>query len=58
MISKYTFVVDEVAFTGIQAVDEDGDALIYTIESDYFTIHPYSGIMSVGRTLAQSGSGI
>ena len=51
------FVSDEVAYNGIQAVDNDGDLLVYTIESDYFSIHPTSGLVIIARTLSDSSSG-
>ena len=46
--------VNDVAFAGVEARDADGDQLIYTIQSQYFTIHPTTGIITVIRPLRDS----
>lgn len=47
-------VTDDIAYTRVQAVDDDGDVLIYTIQSEYFTINPMNGVISVARDLTDS----
>lgn len=44
-------ISDDVAFSGVQAVDADNDQLTYTITSEYFIINPNTGVITVARSL-------
>jgi len=49
--------IDEIAYTSIQAVDEDDDALVYSLTSEYFSIHPSTGVIYVAKSLLDSPTG-
>ena len=46
-----SFFSDDVAYSGVQAVDDDNDVLTYTITSDYFIINPSTAVVTVARSL-------
>lgn len=52
-----SFITDDIAYSNVRAVDEDDDTLIYTIESEYFTIHPTTAVVRVSRPLTDSTDG-
>lgn len=53
----FIVTIDEIAYTSIQAVDEDDDALVYSLTSEYFSIHPSTGVIYVAKSLLDSPTG-